>query len=226
MFYLLTLLCLVVVRADCQTVKVTKERSTVKGEAMEGYAVELEGSLAEVNTSFMRFLKTIGKVKQSEVIVVNEPNLNGLGYTQPVFGVTNENGKTATAWLGFHSPSFSKQDAEKLTKELEKVMKDFGVKFYRDKIQAQIDESMRATQAVEKQQQRLQYENRMLGNKIEDNKKEKVRLEKSIENNKQEYENLLIRIEQNKKAQDSVATAAEQIRKVVEAQREKQRKVN
>ena len=115
---------------------------------------------------------------------------------------------------------------DKLNKELEKLMKDFGIKFYRDQIQVQIDESLRATQAVEKQQQRLLNENKSLSAKLEDNKREKVQLEKSIENNKVETVTLIKKLEQNKKTQDSVAVADEQIKKVVEMHKERQRKVN
>ena len=225
-FFILFIPLLISGYAEAQTVKVKKEKSTVKGESMEGYSVELQGTGAEVSSSFGKYLKTIGKTKQGDFFTVSEPNINGLTSTQPLYGTANENGKSATAWLGMNASSMPKADAEKLDKELEKLMKEFGVKFYRDKIQVQIDESTRATQAVEKQKQRLLNENKSLSGKLEDNKREKIQLEKSIVDNKAEYQNLLIRIEQNKKAQDSVAIAAEQIKKVVEMHKEKQRKVN
>lgn len=225
-FFILFIPLLISAYAGAQTVKVKKEKSTVKGESMEGYSVELQGTGADVSASFGKYLKTIGKTRQGEFFTVTEPNINGLTYTQPIYGTANENGKSATAWLGFNSAGMEKEDAAKLDKELEKLMKEFGVRFYRDKIQLQIDESMRATQAVEKQKQRLLNENKNLSAKLEDNKREKIQLEKSIVENKTEHETLLRRIEQNKKAQDSVAIAAEQIKKVVELHKEKQRKVN
>lgn len=225
-FFILFIPLIISAYAGAQTVKVKKEKSTVKGESMEGYSVELQGTGAEVSASFAKYLKTIGKTKQGEFFTVSEPNINGLTYTQPIYGTANENGKSATAWLGVNPSALGKEDADKLDKELEKLMKEFGIKFYRDKIQVQIDESMRATQAVEKQKQRLLNENKSLSAKLEDNKREKIQLEKSIVDNKAEQENLLKRIEQNKKAQDSVAVAAEQIKKVVELHKDKQRKVN
>ena len=42
-----------------QTVKVKKEKSTVKGESLEGYAVDLEGTAEEVNAAFFKFAKTL-----------------------------------------------------------------------------------------------------------------------------------------------------------------------
>jgi hypothetical protein len=225
-FFLLLIPVVISAYAEAQTVKVKKEKSTVKGESMEGHAVELQGTLAEVNTAFIRFLKTYGKVKQNDFITLSEPNLNGLTFIEPLYATSNENGKTATAWIGFNNSSWKKEDADKANKELEHMMHDFGIKFYRDKIQVQVDESERATQAVEKQKQRLLSENKSLSTKLENNKKQKIQLEKSLENNKTENQELLKRIEQNKKAQDSVAVAAEQIKKVVEMHKERQRKVN
>ena len=93
-------------------------------------------------------------------------------------------------------------------------------------IQQQIDESEKARQTVEKQQQRLVNENKALKNKLESNKRQKANLEKAIQDNEAEYITLLKRIDDNNKAQDSVAVAAEQIRKVVDAHTEKQKNVN
>jgi len=225
-FFIVLLPFFIAAYSEAQTVKVKKEKSTMKGEAMEGYAVELQGTLSEVSASFMKFLKTIGKVKQGDFLLVNEPNVNGLPLSQPLYGMSTQNGKTATAWLGYNPSSWKKEELDKINKELEHLMKDFGVKFYRDQIQAQIDESLRATQAVEKQQQRLLNENKSLSAKLEDNKREKVQLQKSIEDNKVENGTLIKKLEMNKKAQDSVAVAAEQIKKVVEMHKERQRKVN
>ncbi len=224
-FLLLTLLTLCSY-AYSQTVKVRKEKMTVKGISMDGYAVDLEGTLAEVNSSYVKFLKTIGKTKQGDYITIAEANLNGLSLAQPVFGATRGNGSSTTAWIGFDGSNGQKSDSENAMKALETAMKDFGVKFYRDKIQTQIDESEKARQTVDRAQQRLLYENKSLNNRLENNKKEKVNLEKAIEENKLENETLLRKLEENKKAQDSVAVAAEQVRKVVEMHKEKQRKVN
>lgn len=210
-----------------QTVKVKKENSNVKGEVAEGYAVEMDGTPSEVNTSFVKFLKIYGKPKQSEgIITMAEPVINSRTYTTPVFALVKDNGKTSTAWIGIKTSAWPADDAATLNKELQKMLYDFGVKFYRDKIQVQIDETNRAYQAVEKQKQRLVNENKTLLTKIEDNKREKLQLEKALANNKLENELLLKKIEKNKLDQDSVATAGEQIKKVTELHKERQRKVN
>jgi hypothetical protein len=141
-----------------------------------------------------------------------ESVINSRTYTTPVFALVKDNGKTSTVWIGIKTSAWSADDAAQVNKELEKMLHDFGVKFYRDKIQVQIDETNRAYQAVEKQKQRLVNEKKTLLTKVEDNK---------LEN-----ELLLKKIEKNKLDQDSVALAGEQIKKVTELHKERQRKVN
>jgi hypothetical protein len=113
-----------------------------------------------------------------------------------------------------------------VNKELEKLVYRFGVKFYRDQIQKEIDEAQQASYAVDKQKQRLLNQNKDLVNKLANNEQQKIQLEKSLETNKLDHFVLLQKIENNKKSQDSVANAGVQIKKVVEVHKERQRKVN
>ena len=210
-----------------QTVKVKKETARVKGENRDGYEVVLDGPYESIQEAFTKFLKTIGKVKQGDDgIIVNEPSVNGLAYKQPLLAVTKQKDKGGAAWIGIKANDWPKEDADKVGKELEKILKDFGVKFYRDQIQLQVDESTRASLAVDKQKQKLTNENKALNTKLEDNKREKLQLEKSLEANKLENETLLKKLEKNKHDQDSVALAGVQINKVVEMHKDRQRKVN
>jgi hypothetical protein len=219
----LVLLALCIVRA--QTVKTKKASQKVRTENMEGYEAEVEGMMDDVSSSFIKYLKAFGKVKQSpEGITLTEATIGGTSYTLPVYAMVRENSKTSSAWIGIKMAEWG-EDGERMLRELEKLVYEFGVKFYRDKIQLQIDEAVRALQTVEKQQQRLSNENRNLSTKLENNKKEKIQLEQAIINNKNEHQTLLKKLEQNKTAQDSVAVAAEQIKKVVDMHRERQRKV-
>ncbi len=210
-----------------QTVKVKKENARIKGENIEGFEIECEGAYADVNASFVKYLKTIGKVKQSgSEITINEPTFNSTNYGVPVLASTKEKGKNTAAWIGIKTSDWPAESVDKVNKELEKLLYEFGVKFYRDKIQVQVDESLRASQAVEKQQQKLVNQNKDLNTKLEDNKREKIQLDKSIENNKLEFETLLKKIEKNKHDQDSISIAGEQIKKVIEMHKVRQSKVN
>lgn len=210
-----------------QSVKVKKESARVKGENIEGYGVDLEGSFSDVNGSFIKYMKSFGKVKQnSDYGTLIESTLNGKNTALPVYIITKDNNKTAQAWLGIKSGDWPTEDVDGVNKQLEKTLYDFGVQYYRNNVQVQIDETNHALQAVEKQQQRLTTQSKELNTKLEDNKREKLQIEKSLANNKVENEMLLKRIEKNKKDQDSVALAGEQIKKVIEAQKIKQAKIN
>ena len=212
---------------QAQSVKVKKDNANVKGEQVSGFAVELVGSASDVTSSFVKFLKGTGKVRQTtEVSTISEPTINGIKYTPAIYAVTRARGEESTAWIGIVEKEWAKADVDRINKELEKMIHDFGVQFYRGKIQVQVDESTRASAAVTKQQQRLLNEAKSLSVKLEDNKREKIQLEKALETNKLENEALLKKIEKNKHDQDSVALAGDQIKKVVEMHKEKQRKVN
>src|SRR3982750_538392 len=83
-----------------QSVKVKKESARIKGETAEGFGVDLDGSFADVNVAFIKYLKSQGKVKQtSDYNALTESNLNGKNSSLSIFGITKDNNKTAQAWL-------------------------------------------------------------------------------------------------------------------------------
>jgi hypothetical protein len=213
--------------AQAQTVKVQKESARIHGENMDGFEVTLEGTNTEVSSALNSYMKTMGKTRlKDDIITIQEPSVDGNKYSLPVYAMTMGKEKSSSAWVGIKTADWPEEDVKKVTKELEKTIYDFGVKFNRDKIQVQIDESARASAAVEKQNQRLANQNKELNVKLEDNKREKLQLEKSLENNALEYETLLKKIEKNKHDQDSVTLAGQQILKVTEMHKERQKKVN
>jgi len=210
-----------------QKVTVSKEKERIKGNHLEGYATELNGTLEEVNASFIKYLKTVGKVKAFSVLPtqVTDANVNGVRYAAPIHAMTRAKGEKVLAWIGLDNAADSSQ-ASSARKDFEKVVYDFGVRFYQDQIQKDIDESERAQQTAEKKTQQLQNENKSLNSRLEFNQKEKLRLEKALADNKLEYETLLLNIASNIKGQDSVSVATEQIKKMVDLHKERQKKVN
>lgn len=224
---LLLFLSLTYLSSAAQTVTVKKENARIKSDYVDGFQVDLDGTYEDVDEALTKLIKVFGKSKEVENHkIVAEPTIKGVTYTQPLFAMTKQVGNVISAWIGIQKKEWRENDAEQVTKELESTIHSFGVNFYRDKIQKQIDESVRAQQAVEKQQQRLVNQNKDLNNKVENNKKEKIKLEQAIIDNKVEMENLLARLEKNKKDQDSIVVAAEQIKKVVEMHRERQKAVH
>jgi predicted RNase H-like nuclease (RuvC/YqgF family) len=227
-FLLLILFGALLLDLQAQSIKVKKEKARVKGENVEGFEVELPGSYGNIHASFTKFLKNYGKTRGNDPIVVSGVSLGTGSTTAVVYGVVKEKekDKSSHTWLGIRKEEWPEDAYDKCMKELEKMIYDFGKNYHQDLVQNEIDESITALNAVEKQQQRLVTENKNLKIKLEDNKREKLQLEKSLENNKLEYETMLLKIENNQHAQDSVAQAGVQIKKVIESQKEKKKKVN
>jgi len=206
-----------------QSVVTTKQSQRIKGENAVGYATTLEAPQQEVNTSLQRYLKTFGKPKQQgETWVVPEASINGKVYPHPLYAVVKTSGIKTMAWMGI----LENADSTNITSQLEALVKTFGVNFYRDKIQAQIDEAQRAVEVVEKQQQRTNTENKNISLRVENNKTEFAQLNKAIKNNRLDSVNLQKRLGQNLHAKDSLVIVLEKVKQAVEFQKERQRKVN
>lgn len=222
------LILLMGIPVGAQTIAVKKEIARIKGNNVPGYETELEGSVEEVTAALNKYLKIFAKLKPgNNPITTSEIVISNISYKSPVYALVRERGNRAAAWLGIKPEEWSSaEEAEKVQNELERLTRDFAVTFYRDRVQAQIDESERALQAVERQQQRLLNENKNLNLRLENNQKEKAQLEKSLEANKLEYLNLQTRLEQNKKSQDSLAVVLEQVKKVLETHKERKQKIN
>jgi hypothetical protein len=223
-FFALGIFMLASVFAYSQKVTVSKNAERVNGKNCDGYFTELTGSLADVNSSLTKYLKTFGKVKVTgNQFQVSEAQVNLTKYVNPFFASTKTKCDKVFVWMGASDESDS---VKSIQRELEKLVYNFGVKFYKDKIQADVDESLRAQAAAEKQQQRLALEGKNLASRQEMNAKEKLRLEKALANNKQDSIKFVTALAKNKLSQDSVAIATEQIKKMVETHKERQRKVN
>ena len=228
-FYLITIMIFIGTTSWSQTIIVKKQKEKLKGENVEGYSTELEGKLNDVSASWTKFLKDIGRVKlfSSDPIVVTEPNFNGTVFPKGIiYAHIFENGNQTRVWLGLLPKEWEEKDIDMANQEIEKLVYQFGIRYNREKVQKQIDETQAAVDAVEKQTQRLINQNKEMTIQLANNEKEKIHLEKSIQNNKLEYEALKIKLEKNKKAQDSLANASIQIKKVKDTHEERLRKIN
>lgn len=221
-------LSLMIGLTQAQTVTVNKQNEKVKSETIEVFATTLEGRREEIQQSFNRYLKEVGKVKLfSTPTTITEPIISGTPFSKGIVYAGMQDGdKSSTVWMGINPAEWEAKDVTYATRELQKMVYQFGIKFYRDQVQKQIDETQQALDAVEKQQQRTLNQSKDLTIKVSNNEQEKIQLEKSLENNKLENVALKIRMENNKKAQDSLLNVNVQIKKVLETHKEKQRKIN
>jgi len=227
---ILTIIAVVVVQYATLAQKVTVKKQTqkVRNETAHGFQADLTGKPDDVSAAWTKFLREIGKGKSNgETIVITEPAVGATVYEKGILYATTEaSGENTKVWLGLINDEWEVNDIEIVNKELDELVHRFGVKYYKDVIQKQIDESLAAAQAVERQAQRLANESKSLAKQLTNNDEEKIQLEKSLEENRLEDLVLKQKIVNNKKAQDSVAQAGVQIQSVVEMHRQRQMKVN
>lgn len=212
-----------------QSSNVKSQQQRVKGDNVDGFAIDVEGKKVDVTASLTKYLKEIGKLKflTSDPLVITDPLFNGLVYTKKsIYALTAESGNVTTAWLGIKPTEWESKDVNFINKQLERMAREFGIRFQRERMQAQIDETQQAAEAVEKQSLRFLGQGKDLQTKLVNNELEKIKLDKALEANKLENAVLKIKIENNKKAQDSIANAAGQIKKVKDEQLQKLRKIN
>ncbi len=228
-FYVVCIFSFFSVVAFAQNVSVKKQNEKVKGENVEGYSTELEGKFNEVNTLWNKFLKEVGRVKlfSSEPVVITEPNFNGTVYPKGIiYAHIFESGNFARVWLGIAGKEWDEKDVAFASKQLEKLVYQFGIQYNRAKVQGQIDEAQQAADAVEKQKLKLINQNKELVLQTSNNEKENIQLKKSLDANQLESEALKVKMERNKKAQDSMVNVSVQIKKVKELHQERLRKIN
>lgn len=210
-----------------QTVKVSAKSNRIKGNACTGFSLDLDGKADEVENALAKFFKDYGKPRATtDYVSVTSPTLGGSTYDgKTLYGTVTGDDKKAQVWIGVDTAEWN-TSASTALERIEKMAYQFGVNFYRDQIQKEIDESQRALDATEKQKVRLTNQVKDYNLQLSNNEQERVHLEKRLEANSLEKAVLLQKIENNKKSQDSVANAGIQIKKVVDLKKEKQKKVN
>ncbi|HEY5823150.1 MAG TPA: hypothetical protein VIT44_02220, partial [Cyclobacteriaceae bacterium] len=195
-FIVVSICLLFFVSLHAQTVTVKKQQDRVKGENTDGYGTDLEGKKEDISLAWSKFLKEVGKAKSlNDVLTISEPALGATVYPKGILYATSSGDQEkGRVWIGLKEAEWTVNDIGMVNAELEKLVYRFGIKFYKDKIQLQIDEAQRASDAVDKQKQRLLNQSKDLVLKLGNNDQEKIRLEKAVEANKLEHEVLLVKI--------------------------------
>ena len=211
-----------------QKVVTTKDSRQVKVTSASGFAAELTGENEVVGQAFNKFIKDFGKTRSAAgLTTINSPILGGTTYEKnSTYAIVKGDALKTTVWIGLIPAEWPEADVEALTGTIKDLVYQFGVKFYRDQIQKEIDQTQQALDATDRKLQRLMTQNKDLNTRLVNNEQEKIKIEKSLEDNITEHVILLQKIDANKLSQDSVTNAGLQIRKVLDAQKERQQKVN
>lgn len=211
-----------------QKVTVNKKSDRIKGESTEGFSTTLDGKKEDIAAAWSRYIKALGKVKTgSDYQFIETPAMGGTVYTTGVLYAKSEGtAESGSVWMGVRPDEWTVNSMQTVEETVKELVYQFGIKYYKDKIQAQINEAQQALNIVVRQQQRLVTENNSLHAKLLSNEQQKIQLEKSLEANKLEKLVLEQKIVNNKKAQDSVANTTTPIKRAIEMHQERLRKVN
>jgi len=219
---------LMVIQSFSQRVETQKNSKDINGSKAEGYSVTISGSVERVRPALQKYLKDYGKPKQNlGYTSIQNPVLGGNTYDKKsVYAVTEGSVSEAHVWLGLIDAEWQDSDTDVLKDRIKEMTYQFGVKFYRDQVQLEINEIQQAADATDRKVEKLISDNKDLNAKLLANEQEKLKLEKALELNKAAHELLLQKIDANKKAQDSVTNAGLQIKKILEGQKDRQSKIN
>ncbi len=210
-----------------QRVLVEKGTERVKSDQVEGYQSQIDASKQELETAWMKFARELGKNKSSgDFIEIRDAVIDGQVYQgKIVYSKITDNNKSATLWLGIREKDWD-DDYSKIEPFMERLVKEFSVRFYQERIMAEINESEKALRFAERQQARIINDKSDLQLKLEENERERMQLERSLNNNQLQNQVLKQKIENNIKSQDSISVSLEKIKRMIEMQRERMRQVN
>lgn len=227
-YFSLLLILVSLFPAAGQKVSPQSDARKINGKSADGNSVEILASREAVSAAFSKYLKDIGKTKTSSgVITLTNPMIGGTTWEKMVvYGQLTGDMTKTVAWMGLCKEEWPDRDTDALIQQMRDLVYQFGVKYYRDQIQLEIDKTQSAVDAADKKILRLTSQGKDLAQKLVDNEAEKIKLEKALELNVSNHTLLAQKIELNKKSLDSMNNASAQIRKVLEGQKERQQKVN
>ena len=216
--FLILILFLPVIAWAQPVIEVIPGTTKVNGERYPGYKSKIISESKNVEDYLKSHFRSLGKTRErnsyfslTEATIAEKYHGERFFYAEIIQGSSVQ-----TVWIGADTTDLSLYDWDVMDATLKKWTYDFTVEFYKNEVQEEIDESIKAEQFAEKQHNKLIKESENLANTIQSNEKELIRLQEAIENNKNEHIDLLESIRTNKIEIDSAAVTLDRIRNVVQ----------
>ncbi|MDN4165889.1 hypothetical protein QWY31_10270 [Cytophagales bacterium LB-30] len=209
--------------AQAQKVSVQPDQQRVAEKKLQGYSVTLEAKKDKVEPVLLSYLKDKGRVENKKTYLhLREHSFgNLLAVPQSLYAQASSKGLQTVVFFGIDSSAIDPANWELARKELERYTYDFGITYYRDEVQKQINEAERATEYTSKNYQKLINEGNSLSKQLENAKAEKEKLEKALIANVALQEELANKQIINKAAQDSTYVDLEKMKTVLEMHKKK-----
>lgn len=194
-------------------ITVTEDKKKIEGYEMKGASGKVQFDFATTEAALIKELKKYGKLEKTRppYVVINAKLPSFSSDLIDVYAVlTSETGGTSI-WIGAKQPA----------KNVKEFVYEFCLNMYKTDLQNQITEAETVILNKNKEYQKKITEGESLQADIEDNKKEKLRLEQSLQQNGLQKITLEKAIEQNKTDKSAVLLEVEKAKKVVEAKKVK-----
>jgi hypothetical protein len=213
-----------------QKIKVEGVEEKVNDVPRKGLGVEIDLEEKLVKKLWEKKLKEFGKVESSKgAYYVNGGNMSKVS-SSPVNIISSiKSSKSGqVVWYAIDlGDSYVTTDNKKGSyRDAEQILKDFAIQCYTEDINNQIEDAQKALEKTEKEREKKVKEGDNLVKDVENNKKEKEKLEQKLKENADDLVKLQAKQEQNKKDQASANQEVEKMKQAVEAVKAKLNKID
>jgi hypothetical protein len=212
--------------ANSQQIDLVESSGTVKEKNIRGFTICLELDVKSVETGLGRFVKSIGKFDKAE-------RNAWAGLTQVIPAISSDaidffarmtvSPRCIQVFMGANRSGTETPLAEGEKENLRKMLYDFAVEQYRSDLKKQISEAERVVSLAVRAHDKRSEEGEELKQRLNRNRKEKIRLQEDLELNGRNNQRLLSDSIRNSTEKE---TAFEEIKKVRQIAEEKKLKLS
>lgn len=202
-FLTLTTALLLNLTVFAQTITVIPSQIEIEKVTRPGLETLLDLDKNQAKDDLKKYLKDFGKVETSDnEFIVESAEISSIS-TSPVkiYATIDKSKKGIKVLMAIDAGDkwITRDDAG--YPQAEKILKDFGILAYTNKINEEIKEAEKALKKAEKEKEKAEKEGDKLGKDLKKNAEDKVKLEQDLVDNKEEKVKLEKDIESNKKDQ-------------------------
>lgn len=207
-----------------QTVEVNPANGSIKEKSLKGFVVCLELDVKDLEKSWSRYLKSLGKFE-----TVERQAMVGLALMLPAvssdaidfYSKVTVSPRCVQVFMGGLRAGSSLELLDVQNDNIKKLLYDFAVEQYRQDLIGQISEAERVVNLAVKAHDKRESEGENIKSKLKRNRKEKVNLLKSIDENASNLKKLQVDSARNVTEQESALEEINKVRKIAEDKKQK-----
>jgi hypothetical protein len=192
--------------------------------AIKGFVVCLELDLKSVEKNWVRYMKSVGKFEGSEKQALQGFNLMLSQISSDAvdfFSKITVSPRCIQVFMGATRAGSVLELPDNQPENVKKMLYDFAIEQYRQDLIDQISEAERVVSLAVKAHDKRVNEGNSLKNKINRNKKDRLKLFKELEQNAEDLKKLKMDSTQNKAEQETALEEIDKVRKIAEEKKAK-----